>query len=159
MKRRITRCVGSFKLCHYCPELHKQPLTKAREVDRRSGRLETREREEKETNMRDDEVITLVVVLVISAVTLTVYVALIVLGVNIAKRKNRSPHWFWFAVHPIGLIITLIVMACLPALRRCPNCAQTSNAQARLCGFCGYDFATQGYFIPHHPSAYMPPRY
>ena len=109
--------------------------------------------------MRDDEVIGLVVVLIISIVALTVYVALIVLGVNIARRKNRSPHWFWFAIHPIGLIITLIVMACLPPLRRCPHCGQSSNARARLCGFCGYDFASQGYFAQQQPPAYMPPRY
>ena len=66
--------------------------------------------------MRDDEVVALIAVLVISAVALTVYVGLIVLGVNMAKRKNRSPHWFWFAVHPVGLLITLIVMACLSAV-------------------------------------------
>ena len=83
--------------------------------------------------MRDDEVVALIAVLVISAVALTVYVGLIVLGVNMAKRKNRSPHWFWFAVHPVGLLITLIVMACLPPLQRCPNCQQcVSRARAPL---------------------------
>ena len=58
---------------------------------------------ERDTDMRDDEVVALIAVLVISAVVLTVYVGLIVLGVNMAKRKNRSPHWFWFAVHPSRL--------------------------------------------------------
>jgi len=109
--------------------------------------------------MRDDEVVALIVVLVISAVVLTVYIGLIVLGVKMANRKNRSPHWFWFAVHPVGLLVTLIVMACLPSLRRCPNCQNASNAQQRLCGFCGFDFATQGYFAPQQPPVYMPPRY
>lgn len=109
--------------------------------------------------MRDDDVIALVVFLIIGAISLTIYVALIVLGVNIARRKNRSPHWFWFAIHPVGLIITLIVMACLPAMQRCPSCGQSSNAHARLCGFCGYDFATQGYYQPQQPPAYLPPRY
>lgn len=114
---------------------------------------------ERDTDMRDDEVVALIAVLVISAVVLTVYVGLIVLGVNMAKRKNRSPHWFWFAVHPVGLLITLIVMACLSPLQRCPNCQQASHAHARLCGFCGFDFATQGYFAPQQPPVYMPPRY
>ena len=109
--------------------------------------------------MRDDEVIALIVALVISVVALAIYIGLIVLGVNMAKRKNRSPHWFWFAIHPVGLLITLIVMACLPALQRCPNCQNSSHAHARLCGFCGFDFATQGYFAPQQPPAYMPPRY
>lgn len=108
--------------------------------------------------MRDEDLIALVVILVIGAVALTVYVGLIVLGVNIAKRKNRSPHWMWFAVHPLGLIITLIVMACLSPLRQCPNCGQKSAATARLCGFCGYDFAAAQNFVPPQPNAYMPPR-
>ena len=107
--------------------------------------------------MREDDLIALVVILVIGAVALTVYVGLILLGVNIAKRKNRSPHWMWFAIHPVGLIITLIVMAALPPLKVCPNCAQRSAATARLCGFCGYDFS--GYAFGQQPAAaYMPPR-
>ena len=109
--------------------------------------------------MQDDEVIALIVALVISVVALAVYIGLIVLGVNMAKRKNRSPHWFWFAIHPVGLLVTLIVMACLSPLQRCPNCQNSSDAHARLCGFCGFDFATQGYFVPQQPPAYMPPRY
>jgi len=106
--------------------------------------------------MRDDEIIGLVVGLVALVVVVTVYTGLIVLGVNIAKRKNRSPHWMWFAIHPLGLIITLIVMASLSPLKRCPNCAQTSPGQARLCGFCGYDYTT-GSFMPQQQPVYMPP--
>lgn len=108
--------------------------------------------------MRDEDIIGLVVMLVIAVVALTVYVGLIVLGVNIAKRKNRSPHWMWFAVHPVGLLITLIVMACLSPLKRCPNCAQKSQTHARLCGFCGYDFTTAQGFAPQQPPVYLPPR-
>ena len=109
--------------------------------------------------MRDEDVIALIVMLVIGVVALAIYVSLIVLGVNIAKRKNRSPHWMWFAVHPMGLLITLVVMACLPALRRCPNCGQASNQNARLCQFCGFDFlAAQGYAPPPPQNVYMPPQ-
>jgi hypothetical protein len=109
--------------------------------------------------MRDEDVIGLVVMLVIGVVALTVYIGLILLGVNLAKRKNRSPHWMWFAVHPMGLFITLIVMACLPPLRRCPNCGQASNQHARLCGFCGYDHAlAQGGYAPPPQAAYVPPQ-
>ena len=106
--------------------------------------------------MRDDDIIGLVIGLVILVVALTVYIGLIVLGVNIAKRKNRSPHWMWFAIHPVGLLITLIVMACLSPLKRCPHCAQKTQSQARLCGFCGYDYTT-GAFTPQQQSVYMPP--
>lgn len=106
--------------------------------------------------MRDDDIIGLVVGLVILVVVLTVYIGLIVLGVTIAKRKNRSPHWMWFAIHPLGLLITLIVMASLSPLKRCPHCAQTTQTYARLCAFCGYDYAT-GAFTQQQP-VYMPPQ-
>ena len=108
--------------------------------------------------MRDDDIIGLVVGLVILVVVLAVYIGLIVLGVSIAKRKNRSPHWMWFAIHPLGLIITLIVMACLSPLLRCPQCGQKSSQHARLCGFCGYNYAAPGAFAPQQqPGVYIPP--
>ena len=109
--------------------------------------------------MRDEDVIALVIMLVIAVVGLAVYIGLIVLGVNMAKRKNRSPHWMWFAIHPMGLLITLIVMACLPPLKRCPQCAQTTQMLARLCGFCGYNFAMPGPSTPQQPGVYVPPQY
>jgi len=108
--------------------------------------------------MNPDDAIGLVVALVIVAVALTIYIGLIVLGVNIAKRKNRSPHWMWFAVHPLGLLITLIVMASLPPMKRCPHCAQTARPEARLCGFCGYNYFMPGAYMPPQPPVYMPPQ-
>jgi heme/copper-type cytochrome/quinol oxidase subunit 3 len=109
--------------------------------------------------MKPEDVVGLVFGLLFVVVALSVYIGLIVLGVKIAKRKNRSPHWMWFAIHPVGLIITLIVMACLSPLKRCPNCAQTSQAQARLCGFCGYNFATPSLYTPPQQGVYVAPRY
>ena len=109
--------------------------------------------------MRNEDVLAMVVMLVIAAVVLTVYVGLIILGVRIAQRKNRSPHWMWFAIHPVGLLITLIVMACLSPLKLCPNCGQKSSVTANLCGFCGYNFNTAQGFMPQQPPvAYTPPR-
>ncbi len=107
--------------------------------------------------MRADDVIGLVIGLGIIVVFLTVYIGLIVLGVKTAKRKNRSPHWFWFAVHPVGLIITLIVMAALSPLKRCPRCAQTSPQGARLCGFCGYDYMAATPYAPPPQGVYVSP--
>ena len=108
--------------------------------------------------MRDEDAIALVVTLVVVAIALTIYIALIVLGVNIAKRKNRSPHWMWFAIHPVGLIITLIVLACLSPLRQCPRCSQKMPGNANLCGFCGYDFRTPT-FTPQQGVYMAPPGY
>lgn len=84
--------------------------------------------------MDNDQIVGLLVAFVIVAV----YVGLIILGVRLAKSKNRSPHWMWFAIHPIGLVVVLIVMACLSPLKRCPQCARTVHRDARLCSFCGY---------------------
>ena len=109
--------------------------------------------------MRDEDVIAMIVTLVVFAVVLAIYIALIVLGVKLAKRKNRSPHWMWFAIHPIGLLVVLIVMAAISPLKRCPHCAQSLPEHARLCAFCGYDFSVmQTYAPPPPPGAYMPPQ-
>ncbi len=109
--------------------------------------------------MQSDDLIGLVVGLVILVVVLTIYIGLIVLGVRIAKRKNRSPHWMWFAIHPLGLLITLIVMASLSPLKRCPQCGQTTPMHARLCGFCGFDFAAGSFAPPpQQQPVYIPPQ-
>jgi hypothetical protein len=108
--------------------------------------------------MRDDDLIALVIGLVVVVIALAVYIGLIVLGVKIAKRKNRSPHWMWFAIHPLGLLITLIVMACLSPLKRCPQCAQTTEQNARLCPFCGYNYAMPGAFAYQQQPVYIPPQ-
>jgi hypothetical protein len=108
--------------------------------------------------MKPEDAVGLVVFLVILVVALAIYIGLIVLGVKIAINKNRSPHWMWFAFHPVGLLITLIVMACLSPLKRCPNCAQTTQQHARLCGFCGYNYAAPGAFMPQQPGVYVPPQ-
>src|SRR5882762_9004379 len=102
--------------------------------------------------MKPEDAVGLVFALVILVAVLAIYIGLVVLGVKIAIRKNRSPHWMWFAIHPLGLIITLIVMASLSPLKRCPNCAQTTEMHARLCPFCGYKFA-----MPGAPGIYAPP--
>jgi len=86
--------------------------------------------------MNNDQILPLLVALIF----LAVYTGLIVLGVRLAKSKKRSPHWMWFALHPIGLLVVLIVMACLQPLKECPQCAQKMKPHARLCAFCGYRF-------------------
>ena len=108
--------------------------------------------------MRNDDIIGLVIALVIFVVFLAVYIGLIVLGITMAKRKNRSPHWMWFAVHPLGLLITLIVMACLQPLKKCPNCTQATQLHARLCGICGYSYETGAAYAPYQQPVYVPPQ-
>ena len=104
--------------------------------------------------MRPEDIIGLVIVVAVIAL----YIGLIVLGVMIAIRKNRSPHWMWFAVHPLGLLITLIVMAALPALKKCPRCTQKLKSYARLCAYCGHDFMIpEQAYAPQPGQMYAPP--
>ena len=75
------------------------------------------------------------------------WAALIVFGIKAAKKKNRSPHWMWFGVHPIGALVVFIVMMVLEPQKLCPQCARPSPAGARLCPFCAYSF------VPAAPGA------
>ena len=108
--------------------------------------------------MQNDDLLPMIVALVIGVVGLAIYIGLIVLGVTIAKRKNRSPHWMWFAIHPMGLLIVLIVMAALSPLKRCPQCSQTTQQHARLCGICGYNYVMPGAYMPPQQPVYIPPQ-
>ncbi len=104
--------------------------------------------------MRSEDLVGLVIVLVL----VVVYIGLIVLGVMIAIRKNRSPHWMWFAIHPLGLLITLIVMASLSPLKRCPKCTEKTKSHARICAYCGHDFTIEQPYPPTPGSIYTPPQ-
>ena len=81
-----------------------------------------------------------IVVLFIVLICLGIWASLIVFGVKAAKKKNRSPHWMWFGVHPVGALIVFIVMMCLEPLKVCPQCARPSPPGARICPFCAYSF-------------------
>jgi len=45
---------------------------------------------------------------------LCVWLLPIVPGIRAARRKGRSPHWMWFAVHPLGGWITWLVLSLVP---------------------------------------------
>jgi hypothetical protein len=73
---------------------------------------------------------------------------------QIGKRKAVENAWIWgFALSWIG---TIIVMSqpppleppvlhphtgSLPALKRCPRCAEDVKVAARVCRFCGHSFS------------------
>ena len=61
----------------------------------------------------------------------------IVGGLRAARRKNRSPHWMWFGIHPIGGFIAWGVLAAAKPLKECPKCAETLKVHARVCPYCG----------------------
>ena len=92
-------------------------------------------------------------------VLLAGWVALIVFGVQEARRKNRSPHWFWFGLHPLGALITFIVMKTISPLKRCARCMQAAPLYAQLCPYCQAPYAaaqaagvSAGYVPPPPPA-------
>lgn len=61
----------------------------------------------------------------------------IIAGVIVAKKKNRSPHWFWFGIWPgIGLWV-FIIMLILKSLEVCESCNKTIPNGAKVCPYCG----------------------
>lgn len=82
--------------------------------------------------MKPEDLVGLIVVLVIIVVVLAVYIGLVVLGVRIAKSKNRSPHWMWFA--PPYRVGDYPDCTCLP--RAAPSmpslCPEVADARAPL---------------------------
>lgn len=83
----------------------------------------------------------IIVVLFIVLICLGIWASLIVFGVKAAKKKNRSPHWMWFGVHPLGALIVLIVMMVLEPLKLCPQCARPTPTGAQFCPYCAYSLA------------------
>jgi hypothetical protein len=75
---------------------------------------------------------------VIGAVIL--WVLPIWLGIRAANRNNRSALWMWFGVHPLGGWIAFAVLAFLPQLKNCPQCAEKVKQNAKICHFCQHHF-------------------
>lgn len=80
----------------------------------------------------------LTVVLIVFG-TLIAWVAILVAGVRVAKKKNRSPHWMWFGIHPLPGLVALVVLLLVKPLARCPRCFGRLPAQEAICSACGYD--------------------
>lgn len=61
----------------------------------------------------------------------------IIAGVIVAKKENRSPHWFWLGIWPgIGLWV-FIIMLILKPLEICESCNKTIPNGAKVCPYCG----------------------
>jgi membrane-associated protease RseP (regulator of RpoE activity) len=82
----------------------------------------------------------ILVVMFIVLIFLAIWASLIVFGIKTAKKKNRSPHWMWFGIHPVGALVVFIVMMALDPLKVCPQCSQPSPHGARVCPYCAFTF-------------------
>ena len=74
--------------------------------------------------------------LILSVIVGIFWVLPIILGIQAAQRKNYSPHWMWFGIHPIAGWIACIVLLCLPSRIRCPNCGGYVKVYFRICPYC-----------------------
>ena len=79
----------------------------------------------------------------------------IILGVRCAQRKNYSPLWMLFGIHPIGGWVAFIVLSCLPGRTQCGRCGGFLSKNWRICPFCQTPVAAMG--MPYPPTATQPP--
>ncbi|MCQ2596191.1 MAG: cytochrome c oxidase assembly factor Coa1 family protein [Treponemataceae bacterium] len=68
---------------------------------------------------------------------LILWITPIVAGIIVAKRKNRSPHWFWFGLWPGAGGIVFVIMLILKPLEICSNCGKKIPRESIVCPFCG----------------------
>ena len=61
----------------------------------------------------------------------------IIAGVIVAKKKNRSPHWFWLGIWPGIGVWVFIIMLILKSLEVCESCNKTIPNGAKVCPYCG----------------------
>jgi hypothetical protein len=67
---------------------------------------------------------------------LCLWILPVVLGVKAAKRNNRSPHWMWFGIHPLGGWIAFLVLQFAPPQKCCSQCGEKVKAHAKICPYC-----------------------
>jgi len=65
-----------------------------------------------------------------------VWIVPVVFGVVVARKKNRSPHWFWLGIWPgVGWWV-FIIMLILKPLQVCEKCKKKIPADSRVCPYC-----------------------
>ena len=88
-----------------------------------------------------DKTAELVLAPLVGVAAIVFYIVMVVHGVKIAKRKGRSPHWMWFALHPLSGVIAYICLRRARPLQRCPRCSTRVPVVYEVCPACRYAFA------------------
>jgi uncharacterized membrane protein HdeD (DUF308 family) len=70
-----------------------------------------------------------------------IWITPIVLGVRAARKKNYSPCWMLFGIHPLLGWIACIVLLCAPPRIRCSNCGGLVTVNFRICPYCHAELA------------------
>ena len=77
-----------------------------------------------------------VIIIVACIIFIVIWFGPIIPGVIIAKKKNRSPQWFWFGIYPGAGFWVLIVMLALKPLKICENCKKKIPSGSKVCPYC-----------------------
>lgn len=80
--------------------------------------------------------------IIIFLVLILLWVPPILLGVRAAHKNNRSAQWMWFGIHPMMGWIAYAVLANLPPLKECSQCAEKVKAHAKICPYCMTPFSS-----------------
>lgn len=83
----------------------------------------------------------IIVAILFVLILLGAWASLVVFGVKAAIKKNRSPHWMWFGIHPMGALIVFIVMMVIEPLTPCPRCGRPTPTGAQVCPYCAQSLA------------------
>jgi hypothetical protein len=95
----------------------------------------------------------LAILLLFTAIVILGWVLPILLGVCAAKRKNYSPRWMWFGIHPVLGWIACIVLLCLTPRVQCENCGGYVMNYWRVCPCCHIRFGAEPGRVSPPPSA------
>ena len=75
-------------------------------------------------------------------------------GIRTAKKKNLSPNWMWFGIHPFFGWIAFAILAGSKPKNACPNCGEILKAHAKVCAYCNTPFDETT--IPHETNTPAP---
>jgi len=89
--------------------------------------------------MPEAAVAILAVVLGLIALAVVAFVGWILpitLGLRVARRKNYSPAWMLFGIHPVGGWVAYIALSCQTPRIQCPTCGGFVKVNFRVCPYC-----------------------
>ncbi|WP_421751904.1 hypothetical protein [Croceimicrobium sp.] len=67
------------------------------------------------------------------------WIAPIILGSFLAKKKSLSKHWLWFGFHPMLTFLAYLIIALRKERKTCPQCFSHVDIRAHKCPKCTSD--------------------
>jgi len=67
------------------------------------------------------------------------WIAPLILGSFLAKKKSLSKHWLWFGFHPMLAFLAYLIIALRKERKTCPQCYSHVDIRAHKCPKCTSD--------------------